>query len=67
MVRTLPAAWGPPRATLLRSTAYSGGSGADTALFMLGCWAMAGRTLVVIVGLRRPTRTAPMMQLRGTR
>ncbi|WP_441962912.1 ABC transporter permease [Mycolicibacterium houstonense] len=71
----LPAGWGQlgqllpqgANATLLRSTAYFGGAGADTAILVLSCWALAGLFLVIIAALRRPGRTTPKMQLRGTR
>lgn len=71
----LPAGWGQlgqllpqgAAATLLRSTAYFGGAGADTAIIVLSCWAIVGLMLVISAALRRPGRTAPKMQLRGTR
>lgn len=71
----LPAGWGQlgqllpqgATATLLRSTAYFDGAGADLAIIVLSCWVLAGLTLVIIAALRRPSRTTPMMQLRGTR
>ncbi|WP_135452029.1 ABC transporter permease [Mycobacterium sp. DL99] len=71
----LPTGWGQlgqllpqgATATLLRSTAYFGGAGADLAIIVLSCWALAGVTLVIIAGLRRPERTTPRLRLRGTR
>ncbi|WP_124713748.1 ABC transporter permease [Mycolicibacterium nivoides] len=71
----LPAGWGQlgqllpqgATATLLRSTAYFGGAGADLAIVVLSCWVLAGLTLVIIAALRRPGRTAPRLRLRGTR
>ncbi|MDF3336604.1 ABC transporter permease [Mycolicibacterium septicum] len=71
----LPAGWGQlgqllpqgATATLLRSTAYFGGVGADLAIVVLSCWVLAGLTLVIIAALRRPGRTAPRLRLRGTR
>ncbi len=71
----LPAGWGQlgqllpqgATATLLRSTAYFNGAGADTAIIVLSCWVVVGLALVIMAALRRPARTAPKMQLRGTR
>ncbi|GAT02692.1 hypothetical protein [Mycolicibacterium fortuitum] len=71
----LPAGWGQlgqllpqgATATLLRSTAYFNGAGADTAIIVLSCWVIVGLALVIMAALRRPARTAPKMQLRGTR
>ncbi|MBU9762727.1 ABC transporter permease [Mycobacterium sp. TNTM28] len=71
----LPSGWGRlgqllpqgAAATLLRSTAYFDGAGADTAIVVLSCWALAGLFLVVIAALRRSGRSAPKMQPRGTR
>lgn len=71
----LPAGWGRlgqllpqgATATLLRSTAYFGGVGADAAILVLSCWVIVGLTLVISAALRRPGRTAPKMQPRGTR
>ncbi|WP_234796844.1 mycobacterial-type methylenetetrahydrofolate reductase, partial [Mycolicibacterium porcinum] len=71
----LPAGWGQlgqllpqgATATLLRSTAYFGGAGADLAIIVLSCWVLAGLTLVIIAALRRPGSSAPMMRRRGTR
>ncbi|TMS50086.1 ABC transporter permease [Mycobacterium sp. DBP42] len=71
----LPAGWGQlgqllpqgATATLLRSTAYFGGAGADLAIIVLSCWVLAGLTLVIIAALRRPASSAHMMRLRGTR
>lgn len=71
----LPAGWGQlgqllpqgATATLLRSTAYFGGAGADLALIVLSCWVLAGLSLVIIAALRRPGRPAPRLRLRGTR
>ncbi|WP_052238362.1 ABC transporter permease [Mycolicibacterium setense] len=71
----LPAGWGQlgqllpqgATATLLRSTAYFGGAGADLALIVLSCWALAGLSLVIIAALRRPGPPAPRLRLRGTR
>ncbi|MCA4751283.1 hypothetical protein A5768_32225 [Mycolicibacterium fortuitum] len=71
----LPASWGQlgqllpqgATATLLRSTAYFNGAGADTAIIVLSCWVIVGLALVIMAALRRPARTAPKMQLRGTR
>ncbi|MFV8167005.1 ABC transporter permease [Mycobacterium sp. 134] len=71
----LPAGWGQigqllpqgATATLLRSTAYFGGAGADMAIVVLSCWMLAGLTLVIIAALRRPGPTAPRLRLRGTR
>lgn len=71
----LPAGWGQlgqllpqgATATLLRSTAYFDGAGADTAIIVLSCWVIVGLALVIMAALRRPARTAPKMQLRGTR
>lgn len=71
----LPAGWGQlgqllpqgATATLLRSTAYFGGAGADLAIAVLSCWVLAGLTLVIIAALRRPGRTTPRLRLRGTR
>lgn len=71
----LPAGWGQlgqllpqgATATLLRSTAYFGGAGADLAIIVLSCWALAGVTLVIITALRRPGRSTPRLRLRGTR
>ncbi len=71
----LPSDWGQlgqllpqgATATLLRSTAYFDGAGADTAIIVLSCWAIVGLMLLISAALRRPGRTAPMMQLRGTR
>ncbi|QRY47684.1 ABC transporter permease [Mycolicibacterium boenickei] len=71
----LPAGWGQlgqllpqgATATLLRSTAYFGGAGADMAIVVLSCWVLAGLTLVILAALRRPGRTAPRLRLRGTR
>ncbi|WP_454788130.1 ABC transporter permease [Mycolicibacterium lutetiense] len=71
----LPSGWGQlgqllpqgATATLLRSTAYFDGAGADTAIIVLGCWVIVGLALVIMAALRRPSRSAPMMQLRGPR
>lgn len=71
----LPSGWGQlgqllpqgATATLLRSTAYFSGAGADSAIVVLGCWVVAGLTLVIIAALRRPGRTAPRLRRRGTR
>lgn len=71
----LPAGWGQlgqllpqgATATLLRSTAYFGGAGADLALIVLSCWALAGLSSVIIAALRRPAPPAPRLRLRGTR
>ncbi|MEN4398653.1 ABC transporter permease [Mycolicibacterium senegalense] len=71
----LPAGWGQlgqllpqgATATLLRSTAYFDGAGADLAILVLSCWALAGLTLLIIAALRRPGTSAHMMRLRGTR
>ncbi|MBP2454566.1 ABC transporter permease [Mycolicibacterium lutetiense] len=71
----LPSGWGQlgqllpqgATATLLRSTAYFDGAGADTAIIVLSCWAIVGLMLVINAALRRPGRTAPMMQHRGPR
>ncbi len=57
----LPAGWGAlgqllpqgANATLLRSTAYFGGSGAGLAIVVLACWALAGTVLVGIAAARR--------------
>ena len=57
----LPAGWGMlgqllpqgANATLLRSCAYFGGSGAGLALVVLACWAVAGVVLIAIAGMRR--------------
>ena len=57
----LPAGWGTlgqllpqgANATLLRSTAYFGGSGAGLAIVVLACWALAGTVLVGIAAARR--------------
>lgn len=57
----LPAGWGTlgqlmpqgATATLLRSTAYFGGSGATQAILVLGCWAVAGTVLIGIAAARR--------------
>ncbi|MFV8054374.1 ABC transporter permease [Mycobacterium sp. 48b] len=71
----LPAGWGQlgqllpqgATATLLRSTAYFGGAGADSAIIVLSCWAIVGLMLVISAALRRPGSSAPMMRRRGTR
>ncbi|MED5811115.1 ABC transporter permease [Mycolicibacterium sp. 050232] len=71
----LPAGWGQlgqllpqgAAATLLRSTAYFGGAGADLAIIVLSCWVVAGVTLVIIAALRRPAGSTHMMRPRGTR
>ncbi|MGA5543830.1 ABC transporter permease [Mycobacterium sp. NPDC051198] len=71
----LPSGWGQlgqllpqgATATLLRSTAYFDGAGADSAIIVLGCWVIVGLSLVIMAALRRPSRSAPMMQLRGPR
>lgn len=57
----LPAGWGTlgqllpqgATATLLRSTAYFGGAGAESAILVLSCWAAAGTILVATAALRR--------------
>ena len=57
----LPSGWGAlgqwlpqgANATLLRSTAFFGGSGATMAIVVLTCWAIAGVALVVIAALRK--------------
>ncbi len=56
----LPSGWGTlgqwlpqgASATLLRSTAFFGGSGATMAIVVLTCWAVAGAALVVIAAVR---------------
>lgn len=56
----LPSGWGTlgqwlpqgANATLLRSTAFFGGSGATMAIVVLTCWAIAGTALVVIAATR---------------
>lgn len=71
----LPVGWGQvgqllpqgATATLLRSTAYFGGAGADLSILVLSFWAVAGLSLVIIAALRRPGSSAHMMRLRGTR
>lgn len=60
----LPSGWGQfgqllpqgATATLLRSTAYFGGSGASTAIIVLSCWVIAGVTLVIVAASRQPRR-----------
>ena len=57
----LPAGWGTigqllpqgATATLLRSTAYFGGSGATSAILVLSCWAIAGTALIATAAIRR--------------
>jgi hypothetical protein len=57
----LPRGWGAvgqwlpqgANATLLRSTAFFGGSGAAMAIVVLTCWAVAGTALVVIASVRK--------------
>lgn len=57
----LPSGWGTlgqwlpqgANATLLRSTAFFGGSGATMAIVVLTCWAIAGTALVVIAATRK--------------
>lgn len=57
----LPAGWGTlgqllpqgATATLLRSTAYFGGSGATSAILVLSCWAIAGTALIATAAVRR--------------
>ena len=57
----LPAGWGTlgqllpqgATATLLRSTAYFGGSGATSAILVLSCWAIAGTALIAAAAARR--------------
>ena len=56
----LPSGWGTlgqwlpqgANATLLRSTAFFGGSGTTMAIVVLTCWAIAGAALVVIAAVR---------------
>ena len=55
----LPSGWGAlgqwlpqgANATLLRSTAFFGGSGATMAIVVLACWAIAGAALIVIAAV----------------
>jgi hypothetical protein len=57
----LPVGWGTfgqllpqgATATLLRSTAYFGGSGATSAILVLSCWAIAGTALIATAATRR--------------
>jgi hypothetical protein len=57
----LPSGWGAlgqwlpqgANATLLRSTAFFGGSGAAMAIVVLACWAIAGTALIVIAAVRK--------------
>ncbi len=56
----LPSGWGAvgqwlpqgANATLLRSTAFFGGSGSTMAIVVLSCWAIAGAALIVIAAVR---------------
>lgn len=57
----LPTGWGTlgqllpqgATATLLRSTAYFGGSGATSPILLLSCWVIAGTALIATAAIRR--------------